>query len=415
MKKRLWIIIIIALAIMGVALILFVPKLTSNSTYAVKTKPFLVTKTLPGEIRSIQSKFINIPEGILSHEYRIREIKITDLIDEGTIVKKGDYIGMLDPSNLQENMRNNSDKLDAELANLAKAKVDSSLTLSNSRQSLKELNYDIQYAKLDKEQSIYESPAYQRKMEVAYETALRDYSTEERNYKKEVLRQRTNCRRIEDGVEIYQKRDKFYKNAIQKVRITSPADGMLIYVRTSSGSKVKVGDDIYMWDPRIATLPDVSNLISEVYLEEVYVSQISVGDSVNITISALENRKIKGSISSIANVGQQLTGSSTKVFKVGISVKQTAHSTDIKPYMTTQNEFILYSQNLATTVPIGGLFFEEGVNFVYLKDGGSIKKQKVLAGTSNDTDIHIVQGLQQGDVILLYEPEDHAKIPFNQN
>ncbi|MFV0345439.1 MAG: efflux RND transporter periplasmic adaptor subunit [Bacteroidales bacterium] len=413
MKKRMWIIIIVALAIVGSVLTYFLARTSVSSTYTVRAKPFFVTKVLPGEIQSVQSKFINIPEGILSQEYRIRDIKITDLVNEGTIVKKGDYIGMLDPSNLQENMRSNTDRLDAELANLAKAKVDSSLTLSNSRQSLKELNYDIQYAKLDKEQSIYESPAYQRKMDVAYESALRNYSTEERNYQKEVLRQKTNCRRIENQVEVYKKRDDFYNNAIQKVRITSPADGMLMYVRTASGSKVKVGEEISMWDPRIATLPDVTKLVSEVYLEEVYISQIAVGDSVNIAISALDNKKIKGSIRTIANIGQQLKGSTTKVFKVEISVKQSENSTEIKPYMTTQNEFILFSQDTAITIPIGGLFYKDGLNFVYIKDGVNVKKQKVVAGYSNETDIHIKSGLKLDDKILLYEPKNHNEISFN--
>ncbi|MFV0484192.1 MAG: efflux RND transporter periplasmic adaptor subunit [Bacteroidales bacterium] len=412
MKKHQWII-IIAIVILGVAVLaLLMSRSSASSVYTVKVKPFFVTKVLPGEIQSIQSKFINIPDGILSHEYRIRNIKITDLIDEGSIVKEGDYIGMLDPSSLQENMSSNSDRLDSELASLAKAKVDSSLALSNGRQSLKELRYDVQYAKLDKEQSIYESPAYQRKMDVAYESALRNYSTEERNFQKEELRQRTNCRRIENEVETYQKRETFYKEAMQKVRITSPADGMLMYVRTASGNKVKVGDEISMWDPRIATLPDVTKLVSEVYLEEVYISQIAIGDSVNVTISALDNRKVKGSIKSIANIGQQLTGSATKVFKVGVSVKQEGNSSEIKPYMTTQNEFVLFSKDSATTIPIGGLFYEDGVNFVYVKSGDGIKKQKVLAGYSNEADIYIKSGLQAGDKILLYEPENQDAISF---
>lgn len=44
---------------------------------------------------------------------------------------------------------------------------------------------------------------------------------------------------------------------------------MIIYGKSWRGNKIKVGDDVGRWMPLIATLPDLSKLVSETFVQEV--------------------------------------------------------------------------------------------------------------------------------------------------
>ena len=48
-------------------------------------------------------KKINGPENL--RKFKVRDIKIQDLVPEGTIVKVGDYVARLDPTEVNEQIR----------------------------------------------------------------------------------------------------------------------------------------------------------------------------------------------------------------------------------------------------------------------------------------------------------------------
>ena len=78
--------------------------------------------------------------------------------------------------------------------------------------------------------------------------------------------------------------------------------------------------------------------------------------------------------------------------------------------MTTANEIITASVPNVLFVPLEAVFSEGGYQYVYKKDGGSIVRQMIDAGTMNDNEIIVRKGLTKDDVVYLTPPADTSGI-----
>ncbi len=373
--------------------------------YKVKKEDFEAVISCKGEIQSEKAVFINIPDVLGDRKLEIWDTQIKDLIPEGSIVKKGDYVALLDQGRIKQLKEANEEALKRLLFNYNDAKIDSSVDLVDMRNSIEQFVFDLKYKKIEMEQSVYESPAYQRKSQMAYERALRQLDAKMRAYQMTQKTLRIQVSRDEKMVEELTAKDKKYQLAFDGARITAPQDGMLIYGRTfgrGGSRKLNIGSYVSMQNPIIATLPDLSVLVSETYVEEIYIAKIKVGDSARVHIDALKNLEKVGVISNISNVGQEMTGFESKVFKVNIRIA--SDNKRIKPAMTTNNEIIISREENVLVIPRSALFNDETKQFVYLKEFGGVTVRNVECGNQNEKFVVIKSGLKEGDKILLNKP-----------
>ena len=313
----------------------------------------------------------------------------------------------LDQGRIKQLKQNNEEAIKKMLFNIGDAKIDSAVELVAARDAMEQFVFDLQYKKVELEQSVYESPAYQRKAQMAYDRALRQLEFKRRAYSMTQKALRTHVSRDEEWLKKLVEKDKKYQIAFEKARITAPQDGMLIYGRTfgrGGSRKLTIGSNVSMQNPVIATLPDLSVLVSETYVEEIYVSKIKVGDSARVYIDALKNLEKIGAISNISNVGQEMVGYDSKVFKVNIRIS--SDKSKVKPAMTTNNEIIIDREQNVLVIPRSALFSQEGKQFVYIKELGKISTRDVECGSQSDKLVVIKSGLKAGDKILLSKPVD---------
>ncbi len=400
-KRYLWIFFGILILL---AIIYFGGKeIVSEKIYTVKSGPFELTLNIKGEVQGKNAVLITLPDELKRRDLRLYEIKIKDLVEEGTEVKKGDWIATLDAATITEQMQSNTQRLTERRAEFNDAKIDSAIQLTQLREEIAEFGYDLEYKKLELDQAKYESPAYQRKKQVEYNNTIRQMEKKKRDYELRRLNLKSRTRRSQDRYEYYYRRDSLYKEAIKACRVVAPKAGMVMYAKLWGGRKLRVGDMVSPWNPTIATLPDMTVLVSETWVQEIHITKIAVGDSVEIYIDALPDNQYSGRISKIANIGQELPGFDTKVFKVLIDMEQ--NGKEIKPAMTTDNKIILTKLDDVIKIPRSCLFTEEGEAFVYLKKGGEITKQTIVPGAENEQEVVILSGLKEKDKILYSAPE----------
>ena len=378
----------------------------SSKIYRVKKENFEALISCKGEIQSEKAVLITIPDVFGDRTLEIYDTQIKDLIPEGSIVKKGDFVGLLDQGRVKQLKQNNEEAIKKLLFNINDAKIDSAVELVALRDGIEQFGFDLKYKKVELEQSVFESPAYQRTSLMAYERALRQLEYNKRAFLMTQKGLRIHIERDETQMDKLIVKDKKYQVAFEGARIVAPRNGMLIYGRTfgrGGSRKLTIGSYISMQNPVIATLPDLSILDSETYVEEIYISKIKVGDSARVYIDALKNQEIIGAITNISNVGQEMTGYDSKVFKVNIRIA--SDNDKVKPAMTTNNEIIIAREQNVLVIPRSALFYEEGNQFVYLREIGKVTIQKVECGNQSDKFIVIKKGLKEGDKILLSKPE----------
>ncbi|NMA66371.1 MAG: efflux RND transporter periplasmic adaptor subunit, partial [Clostridiaceae bacterium] len=124
----------------------------------VKRGSFIAEVHSTGHLQAENSTSIEVPSELSSRNINIFEIKITDLVEEGTVVREGDFVASLDHSAVEEIMNNAYDELEKSLQALEDARIDTNITMSNLRDGLLNSRVAVEEQQLVLDQSIYESP-----------------------------------------------------------------------------------------------------------------------------------------------------------------------------------------------------------------------------------------------------------------
>jgi len=378
----------------------------TNLTVKVNRGDFVSEVTTSGEAQSNSLKKINGPENL--RKFKIRDIKIQDLIPEGTVIKEGDYVGRLDPSNVNEQIIDAKLNLETSISKYTQQQLDTTLNLKQERNSIKDLKFNIEEVELELQQSIYEPPASIRKLEINLEKLKRDLKERDENY--QIKKKQANARMVEVGTEVSKIRNKLQdlNELLKSFTIYSDSNGMLTYVKNWDGSKKKVGSTISTWDPSIANLPDLTKMESKTYANEVDIRKIKKDLKVKIGFDAFPEMQIEGIVTEVANVGEKKRGSDIKVFQVLIELKET--NDNVRPGMTTSNIIITNEKKNVLSIPIEAIFSKDSISYVYAKSGFSIIKKQVELGDNNNDEVIIVNGLTEKDIVYLNKPDGYKDV-----
>jgi multidrug efflux pump subunit AcrA (membrane-fusion protein) len=194
---------------------------------------------------------------------------------------------------------------------------------------------------------------------------------------------------------------------VDEFTVNAPKGGMVIYRRNWDGAKQGVGSTLSAWDNTVATLPDLSEMISKTYVNEIDISKIKTGQLVEVGIDAFPEKKFTGKVIEVANIGEQMRSSNAKVFEVKIKVNE--FDSILRPAMTTKNAIITGTVKNVLSIPIEALHSEDSLNIVYTKSGSKITRKEVETGQSNENEIIIKRGLEKDEEVLLTIPEKPEK------
>jgi len=405
LKQKKYIIPIAVLIFFGVVLLL-VSKLSpaADRQYKVKKGNLEVVINSKGEINGEKYTEINLPSVICDESLRVYQFKITDVTQEGKEVKKGDFIAKIDEgafANQMQSIITQKEVVDAELKN---AMIDSAVSMNGRRENIKNALLDLQYNKIDLEQSKFESEAYQRKTKMQYQKAEISLDKLRRDYLLEKNRLKMRVGRSEERVADFDAKIKKYEVAIASTTITAPDKGIVMFAKSrSTGKSLGKDSEMDIYRPLVATLPDMSSVVTETYIREIDIAKINVNDSVRITFGALPDKVFWGKVFFIATIGEDHKDFDMKAFKVKIRFDKT--DKDMKPGMSSNNDIIVASYSNRLLVPLKAVFTLNKKQIVYVKQGTEIIS-KVVKTIAQDDEFAVVENnIQEGDIVLLYHPE----------
>ncbi|WP_372758085.1 efflux RND transporter periplasmic adaptor subunit [Mariniflexile sp.] len=402
-KKRL------ALIISGIVILIIIYSFFGPSgdedvllTTKVAKGSFLNEVVISGEAQSTSSKEINGP--INARRFNIYQIKIQDLVPEGTIVKKGDYIGKLDASEVNGKINEAYLNLEKAESRYTQQQLDTTLTLKQERTAIEDLQFNIEENQLELKRSIYEPPATIRQLEIKIEKFERESKEKKEDYS--IKKRQANAKMIEVGTEVTKIKKQIEElTELQKqFTVYSDDEGMVTYVKDWNGTKKKVGTTISPWEPAMASLPDLTKMESRTYSNEVDIRKLKKGLKVKIGFDAFPDIEINGIVTEVANVGENKKGSDIKLFQVLIKFNET--NKNIRPGMTTSNRILTHQEDNVLMVPLEAIFSKDSISYAYVKSGYSIEKKQVELGLANNEVVIIKKGLNENDVVYLNAPAD---------
>jgi HlyD family secretion protein len=375
---------------------------TSSDIMAVAKKgQFRVEVETTGELEAKNSVKILGPQSLTN--FQIWQVTIQKIVNEGTTVKKGDWVATLDRSGFQQ--KYNDKQIEVEKANskFVQTQLDTTLIMRQSRDELINLKYAAEEKKIILGQSQFEPPATIKQAEIALDKANRAYEQAIENYK---IKKNQNIEKMREVSAELRKVQGDFKNmtsVYESFEVKAPEDGMIIYEKGWDGRPIKAGSQIQMWDPKVASLPDLTKMISKTYVNEVDVRKVKKGQRVEVGLDAYPDKKLQGTVVQVANVGEQRPNSDAKVFEVLVDID--GIDPTLRPSMTTSNKIIASTKENAVYLPLECLQSEyDSITYVYKKEGASIEKQEVVLGETNANDAMIIAGVKEGDRLYLSTP-----------
>ena len=362
-----------------------------------------------GQLQTENSELIVLPSEINSRNIDLYEIKVTEIVEEGTVVDSGGYVATLDHAAVEELRSKAEEDYETAFNAYEDAKIDTNLNLSTLRDELLNAQVDLEEKKIILDQSIYESPAVKRQAQLDVERATRDLEQKQTNYTLKKKQDEYKVYRESERVRKQQKRIDDIGKLFNALDVTAPKPGLVIYSFDRFGKKIKAGSTISRWRPQIAELPDLSSMISKTFINEIDISKIKVGQEVKVGIDAFPEKNFDGEVISVANIGQVIPKGDAKVFEVTIKVDGT--DKDLRPAMTTSN--VINTANLQDVMyaPMEAVFSNDSLSYVFV-DGRNVKKQIVSLGAANENFVVLKKGVSEGDVLMMNQPNDSDEMPY---
>ncbi len=368
--------------------------------------PLSVSIHAPGELQAKRSEKIKGPEGLRT--VNIYQLTISSLVPEGTVVQQGQFIASLDRTELDGKIKESQTEIEKIITQLDQAKIDTAIEMRGLRDEYVNVSFSMKEKQLSLELSKYEPQAIIQQSQLDLERAQRELDQLASKLK---LTKEKSVAKIEE-INASNRQQQFKLDRLlalqSQMTVTAPKSGMVIYVRDWNGKRGP-GSQVSSWDPTIAELPDLSEMITKAYINEVDISQVMLGQKAKISLDAFPGKEFSGVVISKANIGEQVRNFDTKVFEVIIQL----HSIDslLRPAMTTGLDLLVDSIPSCLQVPLEAIQ-TDSISFVYLKSKSGFVKQEVVTGPSNDLSICIGAGLKAGDGLSINAPTDGDKAAF---
>jgi multidrug efflux pump subunit AcrA (membrane-fusion protein) len=409
-RKKIYLSIAAILALILITWYATRPELESGAVIetTVKKGPFIISVTTTGELEAKSSEKIFGPSPSSLREARLWQLKIDDIIPDGSIVDSGDYVARLDRTELTNKIKDQEIDIEQYQNNFIKTQLDTTMELRAARNELVNLRYAMEEAQIAVDQSIYEPPATQRQVQIELDRAQRSLDQAERNYSLKYEKAVANMSEVATAL---RKKQAEYEKLIAlnaEFTIRAPKSGMVVYQRDYDGKKRGVGATISAWENVVATLPNLREMITKTYINEIDISKVKTGQRVEIGVDAFPEKKFTGEVIEVANIGEQMRNSNAKVFEVKIEVNE--YDSILRPAMTTKNIIITEEIGEALYIPLEAIHNLDSIQFVFT--GG--KRQQVIAGKSNENEIIILAGLNEGDKIRLSIPDKPESYRLNR-
>ena len=180
---------------------------------------------------------------------------------------------------------------------------------------------------------------------------------------------------------------------MENTRLTAQADGVVTTLYYQVGEFANPGT------PVIA-LTDVSILEADVNLDETDVVRIATDMTVVVTVDAFPGMEVSGKVIEIAPTANIQSG----VVLYSVTVRLDPTDLPLRSGMTTNVVFPIEQRNDILMVPFRAIETEGGQAYLtrVTDSGREAERVAVTMGLITDTQIEILSGIEEGDVITVY-------------
>lgn len=290
-----------------------------------------------GELAAINSKSFVIPR----YGRQWYQMKIIGLLNHGEIVKAGDSIAQLDPSEINKYILDRESDLETQLASLEKLYVEQENRKQESESRIKNelASYDLK--KIELEASRFETERLRKIKELEFEQATINLEKEKRIFELSKSVNSSDLKIQEIRVGQIKKEIENAKSLIPTLTLRTPVAGVFqIETNWQNPTRTfyKIGDNIYAGNS-LGNVPELEFMKVNTQVNETDFLKIKNGQKVSVRLDAMPRVVFDGEVVYIGKLSRLKDQKSRqKVFDVQVNLLKP--DTRLKPGMTVSCEFL---------------------------------------------------------------------------
>jgi HlyD family secretion protein len=183
--------------------------------------------------------------------------------------------------------------------------------------------------------------------------------------------------------------------------ITSPMNGLVLSRNVEVGDAVSSILVLGSQATLIFTLGDVREVYVRGKVDEADIGKVFLAQSARIAVESLKDKKFEGKVTKISPLGVEKDNVTT--FEVRVSIQNP--SGELKANMTANAEIILEERKGVLLIPEAAVLYDKARNTsVEVPDPTQEKGKRKMAvntGISNGVKTEVLDGLKQGDKVIL--------------
>lgn len=241
-----------------------------------------------------------------------------------------------------------------------------------------------------------------------------------RKARADVVQAEANLKAKESEYERQKDKLKKIETQIEKTKIYSPADGLVIYATSAQqggprGHRVEPLEEGVIVQERqeLIHLPSTSGYNAEVSIPEASLDKIRLSLPALVTADALPGERFVGRVTSIAplpNAQSAFLNPDLKIYDTVVQLENNGPLDLLRSGMSCTVEIIVEQYGEATYVPIQAVLRVGKVPTAYVVKDNKLEPRKVDIGMDNNSMIRIVSGLEPGELVSLAPPLVQAAV-----
>jgi multidrug efflux pump subunit AcrA (membrane-fusion protein) len=367
-------------------------------------------------------------------------LTIISVVPEGTVVKKGDLLVELDSSSLRENVVKQQIAVLASQSKLAQSESDlktAELTLTEYlegkyQEEHKTIKNEIFAAEEEVRTQEDNLAYYKRLLERGYVTdskvaadillldkainakdiaqlklkVLDDY-TKEKNvvqYTAAIASNKAKVQSDKQSLQLDEERLTHLEAQLNRCKILAPQDGQVVYYMPRWGGDedlIKEGKKVFERQI-LLRLPDPGQMQVKGLVNEANIRLVKVGQKATIRLEAIPNQVFDGEVKVVNDYPEPsswMGGSMSKEYMTTITVLKPPSG--IKPGLTAEAKITVNEISDALVLPVQTVFEHGGKTYAVTYHEGKWDKIEVKTGPTNDKEVVILEGLKEGNSVVL--------------
>jgi HlyD family secretion protein len=192
------------------------------------------------------------------------------------------------------------------------------------------------------------------------------------------------------------------KQHLGETKVYAPIDGVVSARTVQEGQIIASGINNVGGGTSVITLSDLSRIFVLASVDESDIGSVTLDQRVDITADAFPGEAFSGKVVRIATTG--VNTSNVVTFEVRVEVLS-ENKSKLKPKMTANVEIVVAEKTDALNLPLRAISRKGGKAFVSLPqpDGTVREGAPIETGITNGSEIEIVSGLAENDVVVFKE------------